>query len=481
MLIILTIFPVWAAAAHGGGNDHGGSIASRSLTFADAADLAVFSSADLRGEYRWQGIREKAWTLGFRSYLPRLSLNAQENDRLQEIGADSFIKSYSVSIDQLLWDGGRLPMSRKLDRMELNLSGSRLERMAAGIAESALSAYRGVLSSRTILSIRKAALEFLCGQREILAKELELGLALPVDLAEADLALLETRIEILALESDLAEMERQFAELLGLDVLPPLGEEIDIKRAAVLPSATASVSLAEEKNPELAEARFSIVKRQGELQYASRSWIPTLRLNGSFGLTGREYPLNRYTWSLGLTVEFSNPWIQNTFAFQRGWESPNDQTANMQNTFSPLPDPAASLGKRQAELALTLEKERYSLLFERTGRSARRALEKCRFADRKRGLAVEAIDLAARRYSMEEVRLDLGQITRLELMEARIAYTGKEIAAVESAMGLMQAERELERILDLRPGELAVFALSYTPQTSDMAWPAGQILFGERL
>jgi outer membrane protein TolC len=265
-------------------------------------------------------------------------------------------------------------------------------------------------------------------------------------------------MEILLLESDLAEMEKDFADLLSLDVLPELAETIDIHRSVQLPPLQASVSLAEEKNPDLAEARFSITKRQAEYQYASRSWIPTLRLNGSFGLSGQHYPLNRYTWSVGISIEFSNAWLQNTFAFQTGVESPRDRTANLQNSTSPFPDPAASLGRRQAGLLLDLEQENYALAFERIGRYAQRALERCLYADRRRGLAVEAIAMAERRYSLEEIRFGLGQITRLELMEAHIACTEREVAAVEAAIALMNAERELERLLDLRPGELAVFA-----------------------
>ena len=75
-LMLLTVCTLWATAVHGGSNE-------RSISFADAADLAVSASLDLRSEYKGLKIREKAWVLGLRSYLPRLNLSAQENDRLQ--------------------------------------------------------------------------------------------------------------------------------------------------------------------------------------------------------------------------------------------------------------------------------------------------------------------------------------------------------------------------------------------------------------
>jgi outer membrane protein TolC len=453
----------------------------RAITFMDAAALAVTSSAELRAEYKGQKIMENAWVWGLRSYFPRLSIGVQENDRLQEFGADSFLKNYSIGMDQLLWDGGRLSMSRKLERMEINVSNARIERMAGDLAEAALTAYRNVLSARTVLVIREKAFESMRGQLTILEKEVELGLALPLDLAEAELALTEARIEIIVLESNLLEMERQFAELLGLDVLPALAETVDINRAAVLPSARASISLAHEQNPELAEAMFSITKKQTELSYASRSWIPTIRLNGSIALSGNTYPLNRYGWSVGLSVEFASPWLQDTFSFQSGVESPRDRTASLQNNASPLPNPAAGLGIKQAELALALERERYALAWERLGRSAKRTLEMCRLAEQKRRISVEAISMAARRYNLEEIRLGLGQITRLELMKAHLVYTEKEIAAVEAAINLLQAERELERLLNLPPGELAAFASAGILSDADESELNLQILFGGNL
>ena len=202
-----------------------------------------------------------------------------------------------------------------------------------------------------------------------------------------------------------------------------------------------------------------IAGKQGELKYASLSWIPTLSLNGSYGLNGHRYPLTRQTWSVGISVEFSAPWFQNSTSFSSGWEPPYDRTARLQNSFQPLPEPARIFSKAQARLALSLERRKYDLALSRLGRTAATAVEKCGLMDRKRDLALGSAELAAERYRLFCLRQELGQITRLELMEERIEYARREIAAVEAAGSLLEAERELERLLDLRPGELADFAL----------------------
>jgi outer membrane protein TolC len=440
----------------------------RELTFAQAADLAIAASIDLRHSRSSQALMRGAWRWGARAYFPRFNFNVSENDRLQQLGADSFIKSYNLSVEQQLWDGGRTFMSRNLERMELNLSSSRLDRMALEIAEAAIAAYRNVLSSRTILEIRNAALNILEEQRNILFEEVQLGLALPIDLASADINIADARIDIFSIQLDLFEMERQFAELLGLKVLPVLTEKVDINRSIVLPAAQAMATLAREKNPELIEARYSITKKQAELRYVSNLWLPTLRLTGDFALSGNSYPLTRYNWSVGISVDFSSPMFQNRFSAKAGWEpasfGQHDRTAMLQNSFTPLPDPAASYGRHQAKVALSLEQEKYNATLDRLDRIAANAVDKYNLANHKRNLSIEASVIAAERYRIEEIRLNLGQITRLRLMEVLIEQTQREIIVVQAATALLEAERELERFLDLQPGELAAFAANNNAQ-----------------
>ena len=431
-----------------------------SLTFSRAADLAVVSSIEFRQARVSQLLREGAWKRSLFGYLPRFGLNVSENDRLQKIGVDSFMKNYSISVEQLVWDGGRVSVSRNLERMELNLLWSGLDRMASEIADNAVSVYYNVLSSRAILEIRKEAFLILEEQRRILAEEVRLGLTLPVDLAKGDINLADAKLDILSLQLDLTEMERQFAQMLGLDSLPYLCEKVDINRSAALPPAAAAGVLAVERNPNLVQARHSISMKEYELKQVSNTWRPNLRLTGDFGLSGQRYPLTRYNWSVGLNIDFSGPFFQNRSGAQAGWEPPGDRTAALQNNLSLQVDPAAGLGKKQAGLALAFERDRYFLILDRVGRTAAVAVEKCIHVDQKRKLAIESAVLAAERCRIEELRLELGQITRLRLMETLIEKTQKDIAVVEATVALFEAERELERFLDLKPGELAVFASS---------------------
>jgi outer membrane protein TolC len=427
------------------------------IGFEDAARLALAASADLKTARAGKALREGVWKLGLRAYLPQIGFSVSEDDRLSQTGADSFLKNYTVSLDQLLWDGGRTASARALERSELALLGDELERSASDITEAALNAYRKVLVDRKIIVIRESALESLKEQRRILAEELALERVTALDMAEGEITVERAALELELLRLETEESERAFAELLGLDSLPPLSESIDIYRGAFPFRGKVLEPAALSRNPDLASGRHQLVKRQTEAKFASLSWLPTLRATGSFTLSGRRYPLTKYNWSIGLTVTFSSPWFNASVGGNAGWEPPHEKTARLQSSVSPLPDPASGLGAKQAELALALEREKYAAAAGKTGRAVFLCAEQIALNERRRIAAIAEMELAEKNYRLSELLLGLGRITRIELMDARVEYAAQEIKAAEAAVALLVSERELERLLNLKPGTLAEF------------------------
>jgi outer membrane protein TolC len=454
VIAVLIILPciIWANGPSSSLN----SIAS--LDFASAARLAVSASEELRSESRRIQLMEGAWAWGLRAYFPRFSISASEDDRLSQTNSDSFIKNYTISMDQLLWDGGRISMSRKIEKVELDMAAQNLERMARELGEIAVSAYRDVLFYRMVLDIREKAYMYLEEQRRILLRELELGMALPIDLAIADITIAEAGIEIKTIEIDLSEAEHSFAEMLGLEELPMLSEKIDVFRSTRLPNPERARTAAESGNPALLAARNTVMRREIESKYASRSWLPTIRLTGSFSLSGQQYPLTKFNWSVGLAIEFSTPWISGNLSGSAGMEGLSDQNARIQSSATPLPDPVSAFSAKTAALNLSMEQINYANAFRLTGRMAEQAIEKCLLLDQRRVLALEALELEAGRYRLTELKLELGKITRVELMDAMLVYAEREISTVRAAVSLLEAERELESFLNLPPGSLAIFA-----------------------
>jgi outer membrane protein TolC len=308
------------------------------------------------------------------------------------------------------------------------------------------------------LEIRESSAASLDEERRILAEEYRLGLALEADLAEAELTSTGAFMERDAAKLELDEAELAFAGILGLKALPPLAESIDLRRGTVLPDLDRSVLLAREQNPSMLGARIGIAQRQAEARLYERSWIPTIRVNSGLSLSGRQYPLTRSSWTVGLTVNFSSPWLSGTVSGSAGWDPPYDRSMRLGSSASLLDDPAGAITGKSAGLVLALEMEQYRKNFTDMERTIAAALEKCRILDRRRILYLEAASLAVRRTDLSVLRLSLGQTRRVDLMEDRLEQAEAEIRAVEAAVSLLEAERELEELLALRPGGLGTFA-----------------------
>ncbi|MDR2552488.1 MAG: TolC family protein [Treponema sp.] len=436
-----------------------GETPRRPIGFGEAGRLAAAASPDLRAARARRSLREGAWMLSLRSYLPQITFTVSEDDRLSLISADSFAKTYTVSAEQLAFDGGRTGAARNIERAELFLMAEEIRRNESELMESALSAYRQILLSRMIIAIRQGSLRSLAEQRRILEEELVLGLALPLDLVQAKITLREGELELETLLMQAEEQERQFTDLLGLDEMPELAERIDTGRSAVVPPEEAVLNAALGGNPDLGRALLSITRKETEAKFASRAWIPTVKATAGFSLSGQRYPLTRYSWTFGFSVNFSSPWFSAASGGSAGREAPHDASARFQQSFSPLPDPAAGFNAKQAGLALVLERENYRRVLDRIRREAAMLTRSLAQTERRRVLAMESLALASEKYRLRELLLGLGRITRIELMEERLGYEQKEAAAAQAAAALLEAERALERFIDLPPGTLGDFVL----------------------
>lgn len=431
------------------------------LTYARAAEAAIASSDELRVENARVSLREGARLWSLRAFFPSVSVALGEDDRLSLSGADSFAKTASVSAEQLIWDGGRAGVSRELESAELRLARAAVERKTREVAESAIGNYRSLLSARSLLAIRRANVESLSEQRRILAMEVFSGLAREDDLAEADIRVEDAALDAAAASLDVEAAERALADSLGMEALPPLAERIDVEKRAfpigeALSSALADAAKA--AHPDLEAARLSIAQRRAQARLAAASWAPTIKLNGSVVLSGDSLPLTRSSWSLGLAVDFTGPFLKGSSSASASWEPPYDRTAGVSAKATPFPDPGAALSGKAAGAELGFEIAKYGRSLSAVDREMARAVASYSILDRKAVLARRSRDLSRKRLDLARLSAEMGRSTRIELMEAALEEAKAEASLVQAATALIEGERVLERFLDAPPGSLGKIA-----------------------
>lgn len=422
--------------------------------------LAALNSAAVEAEKRRLELAEGSWRLGARAFFPSVELGASSDERLAEDGPDTFTKGLSLAISQLLWDGGRLAAARAAEKAELALARAELGRMERESAEAAIQAYRAAASARGRVLIRRETYAAAEAEREILAAELQLGLASSMELAELDLRLAQAELEILSAELALGEAEAALAEAAGVAAAPVSYELPDPDRPrAALDAADdeALAAAARARSPELRALRYESARKAAEARIAAFAWLPTVSLKAGLQLSGRDFPLTRSSWSFGLSLDFSGPYFGASIGASGGTERPGASTARTGASLRPLPDTAAPYASRRAALALSQAEAALSAASARVARAAVSAASAYRNALRGIDVARRSLELAEARRELVAKRLGLGQARRSELVKAALEREGEELALLDATAALLSAERALERLLDLEAGGLAGF------------------------
>lgn len=445
------------------------------MSAAQAAELAVFNAPGLKAERESLELRHGAWKLGLRSFLPSLELSAGTDERLSIFGPDSFTKTLSLSIGQPVWDGGRLHAARTLEASELALARTELERAVRDTAEAAITSYRSVVAARLRLGIERSSLDAAIAERDILAAEIDLGLAKPSGLLEADLRLMDQKLKIAESELDVSIACSELAEALGVGPLPELSEIPGHDRAIIALAESSLIAAAVDRSPELDVARQVLSRKRAEAKAATYAWLPTIGIKASGQLGGTRLPLTRASWAVGLTIDFSGPYLSGTIGGTRGGEFPSDSNAGTSLRLQALPDPAGALRIKSAVLTARLEEEKYSSAVAAVERSAKASVNVYLNSLQKRQICADGYSLAEEKVQLVNLQISLGQAVRSDAVEAELARAGKEAELIDAVMAIVAAERGLERLLDLPPGCLQEFVERYgAPVRADLDPGMGQ-------
>ncbi|MBN2873873.1 MAG: TolC family protein, partial [Spirochaetales bacterium] len=403
-----------------------------SISVREAAQMAIDFNLELRAEREALEARTGAWKLGLRAFLPSLTLGGTVDERLALYAQDSLNTNVSLTLEQRLWDGGRLAASRKLESAELELALVHLERKADEVGEAAVAVYRRVVVARKRLEIQRGALQAATLERTILAAELTAGLATSMDLLVADLELKRQDIEVqeAAVVVDMAEDE--LAAAIGLMDVPILADAMIDTCTRLALNVDSLRLLAVTRSTELEAARAAIVRKQAEALAAGFSWLPELGLRASAWLSGAELPLTDASWSIGLNIDFGGAFLSGSAGVEISGETSATRSAHNNWSAVPIPDPAAALDRKNTQLALRLAEDGYRALVDRIDREARAAALGYESAVEITAVRAAALEAAKAARELSKLRVQLGQSARSELIKAELELATYETELVDS-------------------------------------------------
>jgi outer membrane protein TolC len=449
----------------GGAADAGPPRAVLRLSLAEAESRALSSSTKLAILRLRMRQRARAWALGVREYLPRLSLQVDDSEIIASGGPDTRSASLSVTIEQPVFDGGRVAVRRALSRAELLLDQGAFTDEEDALVDAVRGLYWQALVQQEKLRIQEEARDIAARQVEIARTERTIGAIREIDLIETELEQARAELRVDDTRAALEEKLDLLRERLGMGT----GEQLALSEA--IDAGYPGLRLPRDAGPLVAAALAgnTTVKRRDlearkaleAVRAARMEFVPRISVALTLSISGERLPLQEPSVSGELIFDFPSRVFPLSTSLSTGRAWPRQASRASGADAALFEDLGGWSDRAAAELArqesLMEKEEAVDTLRAQVVRAAAACEQKKSAASLQR----RTVALAESRAAILGRQLELGGTTRVDYMEALAQRARDAGDLLEDVLAVLEAEREIERLLGVRAGGLAGLAAEW--------------------
>lgn len=405
------------------------------------------SSAELSWALFDLGVDETRCRLSWRHYLPAISLGYTRNTSVVYYGPDSRNASVSVGLSGTVYDRGARRHDLERKRMDLRLKRKLFEIRERELYLTVAGAYAELLGYRIQEEIMGETLESARMQARISAEELRTG-----EITEVDHLTILARVKDLELEEAGHHLRRkrllyEFALMMGGN-----GDEgffpegrLDHGYPGFVKQEDAGYYLdAAEKNSaallELAGEMYSL----GEiLRREERSGLPSVSTRMELFVSGREFPLSRPGFTLGIGLAWNNPILPFSAGATAGSRNPFERSLGTDGSLRLADDLEGLLSAEIARVNLHKAGVNHENAIRNLRYSIREELAEIEREAGTLNLLREKQAIGERKLEIQAVLLKIGDITRLDFVEEKISLARIRMDILTSIIRLSGRESAL--------------------------------------
>jgi outer membrane protein TolC len=417
------------------------------LDIAKALQLSIQNSDQLKYARLDHSFQISRYRLSLREYLPDVTLGYAQDDAVVYYQPDNHLKRLSVGLEQLVFAGGARSNARRSMINGLRTGELKISRAEKALRLDVMSRFVEMLNLALQTDILGESLAAAREQARIAREELKLGEITQLDYIDIELAVQDLEIEaaILAQEEEGSMFELKELLCVSPTVCLELIGEIDPEFRGMLPELDARyyVESALNNSVELSEQNAELMLLGRGVRQARYSWLPRISTQMEWSVTGERFPLTEPGFSLGVNLDFSTPLLPLSTGLTTGRRGENarslglgasaDLAGNLQELQS-----RATARTRLQELQTEVDRMRRSL-----EHSILRELDRRSFMLNTLLLEEKRLKLSSRRIAIQELMLEIGEITRLEYLQSRIEFTRQQMEQLSRAVKLFQLEAEM--------------------------------------
>lgn len=279
-------------------------------TAEEAAAYALINSPNFNYQRLNAELGMKIAKNSIESFLPSFNVSWADNKSLNYFSPDSSNKSFSVSVSQFVFDGGKRALSYDMQKSSSLYNYKTYLQSEKNFCSEIMAQYYQCLSQQKKIEIKKELESLAEDHLLILKTEYELGRALENDYLEYLISFKKIQNERMQYEREYRTLMRNFKIALNLD------PEVEIKINENTSSDAENGFNLEEYcnflwnryksvNIELQQQDINLVYAKKELEISKRQYIPDISVEADVSFSGDSYPLTAPSYNVKLNISFS--------------------------------------------------------------------------------------------------------------------------------------------------------------------------------
>jgi len=444
--ICLVVIPVCLIAA-------GGMLYAETLTLEESIIIARKNSIKLHALKSSIAISRKLIHESWRDLLPVSSIQYQKDDEIAYRENDMRSHSLSCNVSYDINTSGRSILTYQVSKIESLLAESEYIIEQSNIILNVKKAYYDLQKKQHEIKINQKLLNSLYLQQKIVSEQKKLGMATDLQQIQVDAKISEAKYAVLTSKNDYDNSLRDFANLLGLSS----DAEIilsDMKHSPEeligFPQKKYLIALGLKKRNEIYKSNYTLLKSEKELSLAEYYYLPKFQLFGSYGYTGKEFPLRQKTWTVGVSVTtalFGNSMHGGQTFGEK--DNGNTRTSSRSGSVKIYDNPSYARKIIEAETSYSEAVKSHQQLRRSIANEISRSYDNLIQSIKRIQMARENVNLLEKQVTIENEKVRLGDITRhdvlrtfIELNQAQLRQQSAitdyyiAIAALENAAGV---------------------------------------------
>jgi outer membrane protein TolC len=427
--------------------------AEQALNIETAVALALRNSPELRHAAYDRSLALESFRLSWRDFLPSLSLSYSHNDSVSYGLPDSRSRRLALGLEQLLYAGGARLSERRLAQTSLHLQQRELEGLRLELTMRVIDCYIEILKLRLQREILQESHRQTSFQLQIAGEELRLKAITELDYLEMELAVKDLEIELAGVGQQERQLLFELKGLLGLrgEGGPVPAGRIDAGFTGLLEQsplgqagdAEAYLLAARRWSVELQRQQARLLELQEALRQAEWSWLPQVSARLELSMAGDELPLTEPGISIALGFTFRAPVLPGQLALSIGSAGPQERSTG----FSSAVGLAENLGQLHSVSVARLNLLKAGSELEELQGSLEFAIRE-QLHSRTHQLALLGLlrgkeALAEKRRHIQALMLEIGEITRLELVEGELELARLRVQILSAVVSLFHLDAAL--------------------------------------